>query len=409
MGVAISYMGTKHRLAAVVRAISDRLPEGPFLDAFSGMCAVGEAIGPTRQVWTNDSQGFPALVAKALFASSCGPLSGEQTQNSLEPIFRRNLSALEKRFAPQLRSEQRYLTTKALTDVVAGNTGLPYVGTDPALEHERRRLSRKPTTFPYRMATLAYVGSFFGVRQCMEIDSIRYAIDFASETREISRGQRIWLLVGLGQAISRVNNSTGQFAEYLKPHPSNLHRILAKRRRSVWNEFLLSLDRLSPVGPPEWRRNNRCFRSDTLILLSRLASSTLRPTVVYADPPSSLAQHSRYYHVLDAVVEYRYPPAIGVGRYPDRRFQSPFAHATTVLKAMDSLVERTAKVNAVLILNYPSTGLFLRKGGHILSLLRRHYSKVEIAHTVAHSHSTFGSPSIVPALRVMEHIYLASH
>src|SRR5205823_8991910 len=65
--IALSYMGTKHVLAPDIARVIGSARRGPVLDGFSGMCAVGQAIGPTRQVWTNDVQVFASIVAKSLF------------------------------------------------------------------------------------------------------------------------------------------------------------------------------------------------------------------------------------------------------------------------------------------------------------------------------------------------------
>ncbi|WP_413816507.1 DNA adenine methylase, partial [Pigmentiphaga sp.] len=54
MPLPVSYMGTKRQLAAFVSELVERSSPGPMLDVFAGMCAVGSAVAPKRQVWTND-------------------------------------------------------------------------------------------------------------------------------------------------------------------------------------------------------------------------------------------------------------------------------------------------------------------------------------------------------------------
>jgi adenine-specific DNA-methyltransferase len=66
MGVNISYMGTKRELAPAVADVVAQAKEGVMLDAFSGMCSVGELVAPARQVWNNDAQAFSAEVARDL-------------------------------------------------------------------------------------------------------------------------------------------------------------------------------------------------------------------------------------------------------------------------------------------------------------------------------------------------------
>jgi adenine-specific DNA-methyltransferase len=58
MGVGITYMGTKRALAPAVAEVARYAQPRTLFDAFAGMCSVGEEIGVTRQIWTNDVQVF---------------------------------------------------------------------------------------------------------------------------------------------------------------------------------------------------------------------------------------------------------------------------------------------------------------------------------------------------------------
>lgn len=400
-------MGTKRHLSRVVSELAKTLPCGALLDAFSGMCAVGGAIAPSRQVWTNDIQPFPALVGQFLFCSTSESVGTSRLKQVLEPYFTRNLKALHRRFKGYLEAEQKYLSTHQLSDVLDGNTGLPYVGSNDSLERERKRLARKPSTFPYRLATIAYAGTFFGASQCMEADSVRYAIDSAIKNGEMDPDQKGWVIIALAQVLAHINNSTGQFAQFIKPRQGNIERIIEKRRRSVWAELFVELESLSPLGDKNWRSKNRAFQMDTLSLLERLSKQKERPVVVYADPPYSEAQYSRYYHVLDVIAEYRYPAVTGHGRYPTGRYQAPFAQSRAVANSIARLVENASKIEACLLLSYPENGLFITKGGDIIRLLQKHYRYVDIAFSDLQKHSTFGGPAAAPTVSAVENIYIA--
>jgi hypothetical protein len=56
MGAGITYMGTKRAIASAVTEVIGQAQPGTLLDVFSGMCAVGEAVGPSRRIWNNDVQ-----------------------------------------------------------------------------------------------------------------------------------------------------------------------------------------------------------------------------------------------------------------------------------------------------------------------------------------------------------------
>lgn len=407
MSVQISYMGTKRELAPTVSNILSELPDGPLLDVFAGMGAVAESVSAAREVWVNDIGSFASTVGRALFTSRRGPPPSKKARDDLESDFEKNRGSLRRRFGSSLRLEESYLDSHILEDLTAGNTGLPYVATNRRLEAQRKKLADDAGTFPYRMATITYPGSYFGVRQCIEIDSIRYAIDKAYRQRRVRKDEARWLVIALCQVATRINNSTGQFAQFIKPSKTNIDRIVQKRARSVWEEFIETVDKLAPVGSEFWRSRNRGYRSDASRLLKFLTTRGDRPAIVYADPPYSKAEYSRYYHVLDALVDYSYPEISNDGRYPKKRAPVDFARLRTVNDAMQLIVKRSAEIGATLVLSYPSNGILHRTGADLRELLGTWFSKVTIAHEEVKQHSTFGGPNSDPKVSAVEMIYVA--
>ena len=152
---------------------------------------------------------------------------------------------------------------------------------------------------------------------------------------------------------------------------------------------------------------NKCYKSESLGLLRRLRKFSPKPKIIYADPPYSSAQYSRYYHVLDTLVKYDYPPVVGVGRYPPNRFQTSFSLRRDVNTAMNRLVSRTAMLGADLVLSYPANGLFIQVGGDMQYLLKKHYNDVVKMEPSLQGHSSFGSPSADPKVFVEEDIFVA--
>jgi adenine-specific DNA-methyltransferase len=404
---ALSYMGTKRWLAGTVGRLVHELPPGPLLDAFAGMCAVGRAVAPGRQLWTNDILTFPTTVARALLTFRSEPPLTSRVLDILQADFLANFSALRRRYDQMLAAEDEYISMNHADNLIIHNEAMPHVAVDLALEKERQLLARDPTQFPYRLVTITYAGGYFGLRQSFELDSFRFASDRAKDHGHLDDEQWQWCLLALGAAASRVSNSTGHFAQFLRPTVTNSRRILAKRRRSIRSEFVDALKTLAPIGSREWRRRNRVFQANTLDLLIKLYSSHHCPAIVFADPPYSRAQYSRYYHVLDTLIKYDYPSSQGIGRYPLGRFATPFSHASSVQSALDTLIADCRKFGATLLLSYPDNGLLFETGVSIDSLLRRHYKNVDVVSTSTQSHSSFGGPKAAPRSEVVERLYLA--
>jgi len=83
MNSSFTYMGTKHRISDQVADIICRSPDGPILDLFAGVSAVGKALIEERPVWCNDIQHFAFNVAGAFFTSKSGArLSISRSRNA---------------------------------------------------------------------------------------------------------------------------------------------------------------------------------------------------------------------------------------------------------------------------------------------------------------------------------------
>jgi len=407
MGFDLSYMGTKRQFAPAVIDVVCSAQEGIVLDAFSGMCTVGASIGHRRQVWNNDVLLFPSIVAGALFTSQHLAPTVINAADLLFNDFTINLEALKRRFKEHLHDERECLESESIRRLT--NYLRKFAGeySSAARLKEIRKLANKRKSLPYRLFTITYSDSYFGLEQSLEIDSIVYAVDRNFERGTISEDERSWLLIALGSAMLRVANTTGHFAQYLEPKTRNLIRYLKQRRKRVWAQYLQSLSDLSPVGTFSWRRRNRVFNRDCLELLPSLRRTTQRPSVVYADPPYTDDQYSRYYHVLDTLIRYDYPQVSGKGRYPAGRFQTPFSQKTKVKSAFDSLIGHAASLPADLVLSYPDNGLLYEIGETPDGLLRKHYNKVEISREIRHEHSTFGASKGTVRAPVTEIVYWA--
>ena len=356
------------------------------------MCAVGQQLAPTRQIWSNDLQAFASLVAKTQFCSVERAPTPGSVQALLNDTFHWQMGLMEVEYASALRLERDALASADCDVILATFESRIFVA---------NRIQAGSGT-RYRLFSERYAGTYFGVRQCAEIDSIRCAIDTAIGAGDL----REWCLVALCAAISRCANTTGHFAQPLAPKPRNLIKLINQRARSVWDEFIRAIGRLSAFGTVGWRRRNRAFQADALSLLHD--TSELTPVgVVYADPPYTSDQYSRYYHVYETVILYDYPAARGRGLYRDDRAVSSFSHSTKVRVAMDRLIASVRSIGADLILSYPSNGLLSSSREQIVGMMRDHYGREPDVVPLVHSHSTMGASKGSATHQVVEILYRA--
>lgn len=404
-------MGNKVGLAARVASIIEPIdPDRPLIDLFGGMCSVAGAVAPSgRQVIVNDVQSYARLVASCLIASQNHPPKPQEALAALVPAYRDNLAALRDRFDVALRDEHRILVGASLDGYRAAQAAWRHVGNDEALAVEATRLRTNRAESPHRLATITFAWGYFGLQQAIELDSLRAGIDTAAASGRLSPDQAAWCRLALLQVASRVASAPGHFAQYLRGEsPAALRRIIAARRRSVFDGFFDDLSHLRPYGSAAWRQRNRVFRQDALRLWCDLDDATLGPSIFYADPPYSKEHYSRFYHVLETLERYDYPPAVGVGRYRPDRFVTALGTKRGVVAALGGVCHEIAVRNGILVLSYPSSGLLTRAlGVDPADLLGEHFRHVELAIREAQHHSTLGGRHGDAWRPVTEYVWIA--
>jgi adenine-specific DNA-methyltransferase len=163
MTINITYMGTKRKLTPAVSEVLAAAQPGTLLDAFSGMCAVGAAVGPSRQIWTNDVQIFASEVATALFCCRDAPASPLSYADEHFSNFRRQSDRLSNQFPNSLTAERELLITNSFHSFEHALTRLK-AARESELSTCRLRSSH--------LFTKIYSANFFGMQQAIEADSI---------------------------------------------------------------------------------------------------------------------------------------------------------------------------------------------------------------------------------------------
>ena len=253
-----------------------------------------------------------------------------------------------------------------------------------------------------------FAGTYFGYDQALEIDSIRYALDQLRDAGHVTPDQWRTLLLCLCVAMSKCSNSTGHFAQALYPKSNNIKKVVGQRRRSVWEEWIEAISRVNPVGTSTWRGGNKAFRSDAKELLWALPEFEPKPSVIYADPPYTQDQYSRYYHIYETAVLYDHPSCEGRGLYRSDRVSSPFSLATKVEQAFDELIEAASRIKSCLVLSYPQSGMLPNSDETIPKMIKAHFGIKPDRFELPHRHSTMGASKGATKHDVTEVIYRVS-
>jgi adenine-specific DNA-methyltransferase len=404
-------MGNKQQLAGEVAVFCESLRDGRRLvDLFGGMGSVaGAAAASGRNVWVNDIQSYAQLATRCLIASSEQPPPADLARRTLLSAYRQNLRALRERYAAALESERHVLRRGDAEALRRLQDEWRHAGNDPDVGAEVRALRDGPDDGPWRLTTLLFAWGYFGLRQAVELDSIRYAIDDSQAHGMIGDEQADWLRLAWLQTASRIASAPGHFAQFLRPtSAAGARRIVAARRRAAWDSLLDDISALRPYGNSAWRAHNRILGRDALTIWPELDALDVGPAIYYADPPYSKDHYSRYYHVLETLTRYDYPDADGAGRYRPDRFRSTFAVKTEVVGSVRTIAREVAARDGVLLLSYPSTGLLTAQLGiDPAALLGEYFADVQLAISRAARHSTLGARHGAAGQDVVEYVWAA--
>ena len=334
------YMGSKKNLGPfLVESLSRVLPKGGIVvDLMCGSGAASQAFSNNWKTYASDAQKFSQSLA-LIQGKGYNRKMAEQLLKKLESNVNKNKDELNKLVSQWVKDEDILFHSKIdeslfhrYQEFLEKTVSYP--------THNNSEVSRKlnceinkrkidPTIFPYCLFTAYFANVYFGFRQSLEIDSIRYAIDQLDNEYD-----KKWALGTLVATLSHLGSGyAAQFAQPVEPTKNKIPELFERRAKSVFHEFSRKIIALSQesetakntieILPGPWEK--------TLIEAANLINSA--EVVVYLDAPYKREEYSRYYHVLETVVVYNYPSAILKGKLPDKlsgeRFKSAFFTKTS--------------------------------------------------------------------------------
>ena len=338
------YMGSKKNLGGfLTEAILGVLPtpdsDAVVVDLTCGSGAASAAFSRAWKTVASDSLQFCRILA-AVQGGGFSALRARQLLKDLLPKAREHASKLNDQLHEFVEEEEgifhrdfdrallgRYQKFIKSFPLYQPKGSQSTSGWNPsALVDERRK---NPKTIPYCLFTTYFANIYFGLRQSIEIDSLRFAID------QLGNGVDRTFCLGALIASASITGTTyaGHFAQPVRLRKSNLLSIIETRARSVLHEFSRRLEGLAQesekapraieVVPGPWR-------TALPLLTSQLSHKSV---LVYVDAPYKREDYSRYYHVLETLAIYGYPSCLGSGRMPDitreERFKSKFSTRST--------------------------------------------------------------------------------
>lgn len=401
----LKYMGNKRKILNwLIPILDEYLNDGDtILDLFSGTSSVGYALKPRVKILANDIQEYSSVMSRALLEFE-GKIHKDDFEKYLAESYHKNLMRLMKIYGIAAKLEDKIIVSEDVKKYKEFCVDIPRYG--ELAKKDKFKLNKYSkeqyikskrvlkTSFPYMLFVTYYPNTFFGLKQCMEIDSLRYAIDQIK-----SKNRRDVYLSCLIYAISRVVNSSGHFAEYLNHSSQKASQtILAQRKISILKSFLSKISQFTDLYTQnKWQ--NKVYQNDYKNLVEELYNNKVINGIdlIYIDPPYTNAQYSRFYHIPETLVKYDYPNITRSvlnhkfvkGGYRDDRHQSEFSNSSQTEKAfLDLFRTLSEKSNATLAVSYSDNSI-IKPVDRLIAIAKKYYKTIDKKN--GHTHSAQGS------------------
>jgi adenine-specific DNA methylase len=352
----VQYLGSKLRAIDAITGIAADLAEfGGFWDAFSGTSVVGQAAADAGfAVFATDTQRSSASFATALL----GIDAHTDEVNSFEAMISDLLQAEhpdEARWEISRQIEASFLANCDYDGLVEFYGQLPQRWRNGGAWSENTPL------------TTTFAGTYLSLAQAMALDAARSRLECLYQGNEASHWSYAAALTALCHAASEAVHSAGKhFAQPIQPAAVGSANYRFVRNRSFRDRSVSIQAKAADAAAAIVARSNNT-RTHSARVADVLALSTddlldRGVSVVYADPPYTAQQYSRFYHVLDTLVGGVAEPiqvvrgATPKGLYPAARYMSPFCSSQQAPDAFNQFVATVREAGAHLLLSYSTTG-----------------------------------------------------
>jgi len=405
--VITKYMGSKKPILDFIAKELESLtePGDIIVDLMAGTHTIGYALKGRCRIIANDIQRYSLVIGETLLNYYPQPLFNGEAVTAFKKYYSMNMRHLEELFRMGINKE-RTLLEKHSEGIVSWETCKESSETYPnygrkiqpegwpeeyLVLFDKHRIKAYRTLnklAPYNLFSIYYANSYLGIRQCAELDSLRYAIDkmcdeWIPDNEDLeydAHGLRCMLLSTLISTLSRINPGPGHWAAYPKINERNCNYIMVQRRIKLIDLFMKKI-----AGFERELLNNHSTISDHVVangdytgFMDDKKEYLRQAKVIYLDPPYSQGHYSRFYHLIETLVLYDYPEISHMGRYRNDRHQSPFSSKEKIASAVGNVCEAAKDAGTILVISYSKGGI-VPNDDAFLAILRKHYPAKKIS------------------------------
>ncbi|HEX3671087.1 MAG TPA: DNA adenine methylase [Candidatus Cybelea sp.] len=358
----VQYLGSKSRVvAAITDALPAARPGSRALDLFSGSSVVAQVLAHSGYAVTAvDALGFAATLARATLGIAASDRDDPELLARTIVASAPPVPDLEAAFAVERERERAALRRGDADTLLDQVVEAPEAWPSPGAE-SNDVLARLPANgYQYGLATVCYAGTYIGFEQALETDRVLASIAQAGT----AGWSRDVLVAACLSAVSACAFTAGKhFAQYHrvdvgKRTEFHRRRILQDRRLQVTTLFLRAVRCIASAG-----RKNAGAHSAVARPVDEFFRDVLEPQqLIYADPPYTAQQYSRFYHVLEVLdagnipsLQQRSDGTATRGLYPSGRYLSPFCSRRDAPGAFQRLLKFAARHTETFALSYSAS------------------------------------------------------
>lgn len=323
----IRYMGNKGKLLDLIIPEIERITNAGDLvcDIMAGTNAIGYSLKSRNRVITNDIQYYSYVIARCLLGSYKIPTKEKMHEDLDENI----------------------------------------------------KINRECKKYSFFVDN--YTDTYFSGHQCLDIDSIRYAIEKVAE-----ENIRFYYLTLLMSAMCKAQSTTGHFAQYMnKDHK----RIIPLRQLSIYDLFFSKSDDFADFIEKGYDNINYNLDYKEMFKLEIMNDVKC----FYLDSPYTTDQYSRFYHILETICKYDNPKLEHKAKYRNDRIQSDFCYKKSVLNEFTNIISFCKSKKAKLVISYSNHGVI--GVDELIALAKEYYEKVTVK-KMDYDHSSQGKGTI---------------
>lgn len=344
----INYQGSK---LGIIDFITSGIEEintssGGVLDLFSGSGVVTSNLLDKFNVVSNDAESYASTICQVFSIDK--KITSQQYDDFYNLYsYQKNRLIKQEKLEHYINMEDLALKNRNINDLINLYDNHKTIWNNPSkLDSETLRKEDK-----YNLFTRYYAGNYFGIKQAIEIDSIVYSIHNSEYP------YKDLFFSSLFYAMKECSYSRdGHMAQPLNLI-KNSNRAFVTRMKSIEVCFKQKLDQcISELGNKR-KHKHEVYNLDCMQVLNDMNIMN-KIDVIYADPPYTDMQYSRYYHLLNVARKYNYPkPTISKngftnGLYTEGRFQSELSQKGKAKELLISIVDKAHSLNKGLALSY---------------------------------------------------------